>query len=130
MDKLRMMNKNIFEKNLVASLIELLKCPDEEAVTYKFMITPVFEANKNYNSNDDIMRLIYFSEKNIKDRVFNIGDVVKLFSALCPLYPMWIQVSICDRKNKIIELRNSMRFRRPSQIQNVDTGHPPFIVVA
>lgn len=129
MDKLRMMNKDIFEKNLVASLIELLKCSDEEVVTYKFMITPIFEANKNYNSKDDFMHLIFFSEKNIKDRVFNIGDVVNLFSGLSPLYPMWIEVSICDRRNKVIERRHSLRFRRPSQIQNVDTGHPPFIVV-
>ncbi len=129
MDKLRMMNKNIFEKNLVASLIELLKYSDEEVVTYKFMITPIFEANKNYNSKDDFMRLIYFSEKNIKDRVFNIGDVVNLFSALSPLYPMWIEVSIYDNRSKVIELRHSLRFRRPSQIQNVETGHPPFIVV-
>ncbi len=129
MDKLRIMNKNIFEKNLVASLIELLKCSYEEVVTYKFMITPIFEANKNYNSKDDFMRLTYFSEKNIKDRVFNIGDVVNLFSALSPLYPMWIKVSIYDNRGKVIELRHSLRFRKPSQIQNVDTGHPPFIVV-
>lgn len=114
---------------MVASLVELLKCSDEEVVTYKFIITSVFEANKNYNSKDDFMRLIYFSEKNIKDRVFNIGDVVKLFSGLSPLYPMWIEVSVYDKRMKVIELRHSLRFRRPSQIQNVDTGHPPFIVV-
>ncbi len=129
MNTLKLMNKNIFEKNLVASLIELLKCSDEEIFTYKFVITPVFEAHKKYNSKDDFMHLIYFSEKNIKNREFNMEDAVNLFSGLSPLYPMWINVSIYDKESKIIELRHSLRFRRPSQIQNVDTGHPPFKVV-
>lgn len=75
------------------------------------------------------MHLIYFSEKNIKNREFNMEDAVNLFSGLSPLYPMWINVSIYDKESKIIELRHSLRFRRPSQIQNVDTGHPPFKVV-
>ncbi len=129
MNTLKLMNKNIFEKNLLASLIELLKCSDEEIFTYNFVITPVFEPHKKYNSKDDFMRLIYFSEKNIKHREFNMEDAVNLFSGLTPLYPMWINVSIYDKESKIIALRHSLRFRRPSQIQNVDTGHPPFKVV-
>lgn len=129
MDKLRKMSKYIFKKNLIASIIELLKCSEREVVAYEFVITPVVEVNKKYNSNDDIMRLIYFSDKNIKNRIFNMEDTVSLFSALSPLYPMWIEVSIYDKKNKIIELRHSLRFRKPSQIQNVDTEHTPFKVV-
>lgn len=129
MDKLRRMSKDIFQNNFVASLLELLQCSNEEILTYKFIITPVLEANKKYNSKDDFMRLLCFNEKRIQGRTFGLEETVKLFSMLNPLYPLWIEVSIYDKNDKMIELRHSLRFRKPSQIQNVDTGHPPFRVV-
>jgi len=129
MEKLKKMSKEIFKENLILSLNELLKCPTEEITDYKFIATPIIEKGKNYNSKDDIMRLWSFSEKNIAGRIFDLESIVKLFSGLNPLYPMWIEVSVYDSYNKIIELRHSLRFRKPSEIQNLDTGHPPFKIM-
>ena len=129
MAKLRFMNRDIFEKNLVMSLLELLKCSSEEIKKYKYVIIPVFEENKKYNSKDDFMRLTCFNERNLKNRFFGLKETVDLFSGLCPLYPLWIEVFVDDEENKIVVLRHSLRFRKPSQIQNIGTGHPPFRVV-
>jgi len=129
MEKLKKMSKEIFKENLILSLKELLKCPIEEIMDYKFMVIPIIENGKNYNSKDDLMRLWGFSEKNIAGRTFDLENIVKLFSGLNPLYPMWIEVSIYDSNNKIVQLRHSLRFRKPSEIQNVDTGHPPFRIL-
>jgi len=129
MEKLKKMSKEIFKENLILSLKELLKCPIEEIMDYKFMVISIIENGKNYNSKDDLMRLWGFSEKNIAGRTFDLENIVKLFSGLNPLYPMWIEVSIYDSNNKIVQLRHSLRFRKPSEIQNVDTGHPPFRII-
>jgi len=129
MEKLKKMSKEIFKENLILSLKELLKCPIEDIMDYKFMVISIIENGKNYNSKDDLMRLWGFSEKNIAGRTFDLENIVKLFSGLNPLYPMWIEVSIYDSNNKIVQLRHSLRFRKPSEIQNVDTGHPPFRII-
>lgn len=130
MDKLRFMSKEIFKNNLFNAVAELLNCSVEKISSYKYIIVPVYEENKKYNSKDDFMRLLYLNEQRINNRHWDIDEIVDLFSGLCPLYPIWIDISIYDKKNKIIELRHSLRFRKPSQLRNVDTGHPPFKVVS
>jgi hypothetical protein len=126
------MKKSIFKENL-------LKVLDEISVTmntklnrdYKFIVVPVQEEGKSYNSKDDVMRLWLFSDSNIKGKYFDIDSVVDLFSGLEPLYPLWINVSVKENHDEIktIELQTSLRFRKPSELQNQDTGHAPFKAV-
>ena len=128
MEKLRKMCKKDFENNLMLAVCELLQCPIDEIAGYKFTVLPIMEDGKNYSSKDDIMRLWYFTKRNI-NRLFQLDEVVRLFSGLEPLYPLWIEVLLVDEKNNIIQLKHSLRFRRPSELHNTETGHPPFKVV-
>lgn len=72
------------------------------------------------------MRLTLFNDDNLRGRVFDIETIVTLFSGLAPLFPMWIEVFF--REEGIVELKTSLRFRKPSEIKYKETGHPPFII--
>lgn len=116
------MDKFEFKNNLVQTLCEEYK--DFQDV--KFIITPDIEEVKKHNSKDDFMRLTIFNNDNLQGRLFDIEKVVKLFSGLAPLFPIWIKVYF--REKGVVELKTSLRFRKPSEIKYKETGHPPFVV--
>lgn len=123
------MNQETFRSNLLNCIEKILfESKEIETNKYSFVITPVVEENKKLNSTDDYMRLTVLNKTNLENRYFNIDGVVKIFSGLAPLYPLWIDVLIKEFKEDklIIELKTSLRFRRPSILQNQETGHPPF----
>lgn len=123
------MQKSIFKENLIKVLDEISVTMNTKLnKDYKFIVTPVQEEDKSHNSKDDVMRLWLFSDSNIKGKYFNLDSVVDLFSGLEPLYPLWINVSVKEVHDEIntIELQTSLRFRKPSELQNQDTGHAPF----
>ena len=72
------------------------------------------------------MRLNIFNENNINGRLFDIEQIVEIFSGLAPLYPLWIKVYF--KRSGVVELKTSLRFRKPSEIKHKETGHSPFIV--
>ena len=123
------MQKSIFKENLIKVLDEISVTMNTKLnKDYKFIVTPVQEEDKSHNSKDDVMRLWLFSDSNIKGKYFNLDSVVDLFSGLEPLYPLWINVSVKEIHDEIntIELQTSLRFRKPSELQNQDTSHAPF----
>lgn len=126
------MNKLTFKNNLIKVIEELTAKSnillDER---FKFVVVPIIENGKKYSSTDDYLRLWLFSENNLKNRYLNFEQVVEMFSGLAPLFPLWINVSVKDSNEStfIVELQTSLRFRKPSQIQNQETGHPPFKAV-
>lgn len=63
---------------------------------------------------------------SIQGRLFDLEKTVILFSGLAPLFPLWIEVYF--REKGIVELRTSLRFRKPSELKHKETGHPPFII--
>ena len=117
------MNKYEFRNNLVQVLHEKY----EYIRDVQFVITMDVEEGKRHNSTDDYLRLTIFNEGNLGGRLLNMEQVVDMFSSLAPLYPLWIKVYF--REEGIVELKTSLRFRRPSVIKFRETGHPPFTVI-
>lgn len=52
---------------------------------------------------------------------------MRMLSGLAPLYPLWIEVYF--KEGGIVELKTSLRFRKPSVIKYKETGHPPFTII-
>lgn len=121
------LTKEQFKKNLLATLEEMVG--EEKNKEYQFIIIPIIEDNVTYNSTDDYIRLGMLDEKNIKDRLFTIDEAVNFLAQPDGKYPLWIKVSLSEKimDRIIFELKISMRFRTPTQLKYVETGHPPFI---
>ena len=117
------MNKKDFELHLIMTLLE--KGIDAKKVNY--IIKPVVEDGKKYNSKDDFIRLNVFPPNKISRYTFEFTQIIQRFSVLEPYYPLWIDVYPVNEN--IVELRTSLRFRRPSEIQRKETGHPPFRLI-
>lgn len=118
----RIMDKFEFKKNLIQVLNEECVIPQN----VRFIITTEPEMIKKHTSKDDFMRLSIFNENNIIGRLFDIEQIVQMFSGLAPLFPLWIKVYF--KSADLVELKTSLRFRKPSEIKYQETGHPPFVV--
>lgn len=119
-----------FHKNLLATLSEVAQgnsVPNQ----YKLIITPIKEPHAKHNSLDDYMRLALLTDENIVNKFHDISDVVSLLSGPNSSYPLWVDVLPAKRDADfhVFELKTSMRFRKPSELQNKETGHPPFKAV-
>ena len=63
------MDQEIFKENLVKSVLELNICCMNEIHQCRFMIIPVIEDNKKYNSKDDFMRMTVFRRENLNNKL-------------------------------------------------------------
>lgn len=82
------------------------------------------EKGKKYNSIDDFVRLSVFPLDKISNYIFTLDEIVKRFSIFEPYYPLWIDVYV--KEKDIIELRTSLRFRKPSVLLQRGTKNAPF----
>ncbi|AWK06983.1 hypothetical protein HYN56_23225 [Flavobacterium crocinum] len=121
------MTKEQFKKHLLQTIEGIVKGAEDKAV--RFTVNPIKETNVTYNSTDDFIRLWMLNEKNIIGRFFTINEVSDFLSQPNYKFPLWIKVFLTEStaEKLIFELKISMRFRTPSQLKNVDTGHPPFV---
>lgn len=128
MEKLREMNRGIFKDNLIKTIEEIKDELGMELQELKFKIVVVHEPNKPLNARDDSMRLVALSEKNVGTRLLSLDEVSTLLSCNAPFVPIWIDVSLFQFKENetIFKLETSLRFRKPSLLRNVETGHAPF----
>lgn len=128
MKAVREMNKSIFRQNLLLSIKDVLDvemvCEEEIGIE----IVPVFEKDKPLMAQDEIMRLVILSDKNIKGKILTIDQTVNLLAGSQPLVPIWIDVSFKGKVSNliIIVLETSLRMRKPSLLRNAESGHPPF----
>ncbi len=124
MKQCREMNTAIFRANLLATLIELGYDGDAPY----FRITPVYDQSKAPCMYDDMFRLEVLGEENIGGKIIPLDDTVEVLSCMSPLVPTQIKVKYLGKiENKtVFELLTSTRIRKPSQLANIDTGHPPF----
>ena len=67
MDSIKEMSKEIFRNNLMMSIGELMNSEEINEDCIRILITPVYENGKSLTAQDNIMRLILLSDKNIKD---------------------------------------------------------------
>lgn len=117
------MNRAVFE----AHLLDLLLENGLDALSCKYIISPVFEEGKKYTSKDDFVRLNVFPTCKIKDKIYSFDEAVQRFSVLEPYYPIWIDVYV--KEPGVIEMKTSMRYRRPSDLRRRETGREPFMFV-
>lgn len=92
----------------------------------KFTVVPIIEHGKFLNSTDEYLQRGMLNEKNLNGRELDFETVVNMLACRIPLCPIWINVSLKEIKGEVavIELQTSLRFRKPSLLQNQDTGHP------
>lgn len=116
-----------FKQNLHNTIAQKNVVPDISNI--KFIITPIKEVNVKYNSFDDYVRLGMLDKTNFKDRYFSIDEVADFLAFPNQKYPIWIKVLLKDESdgNLIFELQTSMRYRTPTQLKYIESGHPPFI---
>lgn len=115
------MDKKVFKENLIKTLAEI----GIDATTKEYIIYPIQEEGKKYNSKDDFVRLNVFPLDKISNCSFSFEEVINRFSVFAPYYPLWIDVYLRDDER--IDLYTSFRFRKPSELQRKETGHPPFM---
>lgn len=126
--KLREMNKSIFHDNLMKTIYEIVdeKTVDEKKIRFK--IIPVYRKEKHYNGTDDVLRLLFLSDKNIGNRLLSVDTTVKLVAGLSPYVPVWINISFdrMEEDKMIFNFETSLNVRKPSLLINQETGHAPF----
>lgn len=83
-----------------------------------YRVYPIIENGKNYNSTDDIMRLLILP----KPRKCNFDEVISIFTWKEGFYPLWIKVIPA---NQMIILKTSLRMRKAGV--NDDKLFYPFV---
>ena len=122
------MNKSIFYDNLMLTINEIMGDMRLDDRNLRFKIMPVYEKDRSFNGLDNQMRLIALSEKNVGNRLLTVEETVNLAACQTPFAPIWINISLNEMSEHqiIFNFETSLRFRKPSQLRNVETGHPPF----
>ena len=128
MIKLKEMNKTIFYDNLMLTINEIIGNRKLDDKSIRFKIIPVYEKDKSFNGLDNQMRLIALSEKNVGKRLLTVEETVNLVACQSPFVPIWINISVAEMGEHqiIFNFETSLRFRKPSQLRNTETGHAPF----
>ncbi|EAG2315594.1 hypothetical protein BZD61_14345 [Listeria monocytogenes] len=131
MPKLTQMNKQIFKNNLQKTIDEIKQSKNINSLKDRFVIVPIEESGKILDSTDEMMKRMVLTEENIGGKQLGINDTVDVLGGVFPKAPLWINVSflgIID-ETAIFKLDTSLRFRKPTLLQNVETGHAPFKVI-
>lgn len=128
---LKEMNPKIFKKHLQYTIGEIVKAEKNSLDKYFFIINPIVEQGKPLLTIDNFMRMNVLNRKAIEGKKFSIDEVINILTFYSPVVPVWIDVKVYDnlKDGVIFQLDVSLRFRKPSQIGNQDTGHPPFRAV-
>ncbi|PYY29087.1 Uncharacterized protein PIL02S_02026 [Paenibacillus illinoisensis] len=128
MEQIKQMNKEIFKENLLKTIQEISNRKGLQFNDYRFIIEPVRERDKPLNSADDMMRLNILSQDNIGGKKLPLVNAVNILCGLEPMVPIWINVIFVgfDEAIAIFKLQCSLRFRKPTLLRNVETGHAPF----
>lgn len=121
------LTKEQFKQNLLKTIGEVIN--NSGSKDCRFIITPVAEDNVKYNSTDDYIRLWMLNEKNVKGRYFSTDEAINFLAQPNSKYPNWIKIKLAEETTAQLtfELQISMRFRTPTQLKHIETGHPPFI---
>ena len=125
---IREMNKVIFSEYLEMTIDEIKQNEGLKGITEDFIIAAVEEKGKILNGKDEVMRLNILNKNRINKKIFTKDEVVAMLTFFSPLVPIWIDVEyLPDHKEKpVLQLKCSLRLRKPSLLRNQELGHPPF----
>jgi len=59
--------------------------------------------------------------KNMAKNEFTLDKLAKILTPISPLYPLWIEVTYKSEEQGLIEVRFSLRFRKPSELKHKET---------
>lgn len=96
-----------------------------------FKIIPYIDAKKPMYGEDSMFAMIVIPKANVDGKFFTIDQVSRLLSYIRDKGPTQVKVRLFekDQSKTIVELYTSVRIRKPSQMANIETGHPPFRVI-
>ncbi|MDR6553467.1 hypothetical protein [Paenibacillus qinlingensis] len=126
---IKYLDKATFKEHLLITLNEILASQSVKLdLKYKFILVPIKESGKSLNSTDEYLHRGMLNEKNLNGRELDLDTVVNMLTCRIPLCPIWIKVLLKESREDLLifELQTSLRFRKPSELQNQETGHPPF----
>lgn len=128
MKKIGKMNKEIFRAHLLMAVEEIRQEINLDIKQMEFQIVAIHEPGKPLLARDEQMRLWALSEKNVGSRLLSLEETVLLLTSKVPFVPIWVNISYIESKagTAMFKLETSLRFRKPSLLRNVETGHPPF----
>ncbi|EAG9432520.1 hypothetical protein DB724_05445 [Listeria monocytogenes] len=128
MNKTTQMNSEIFQINLEKTLKEIMVAKGLQIDKIRFVIVPVEEKGKMLDGSDEMMKRLVLTKENIGNKQLVLKDVVDVVGGLFPKTPIWINVSFLEINGEkaIFKLETSLRFRKPTLLRNVETGHAPF----
>ena len=121
-----------FNKNANLALSKLLnRSFDEDKDKFIFEVTVDIRSNRKYTTEDGLNLMRFQKHTEIPfykdyDKLFN--GIFVLFSDM-KHYPIDIQLSLKEGFNNVICVKFDPRYRRPSELHNQETGHPPFKVI-
>lgn len=108
------MNNNDFRQHCINILLEV-GVDDYENRTY--IINPVIEENKPYDTYDWIMKLNILPEK----RKYTFEQMIRTFTLWEGYYPCWIDIKSTKSD---IEIDTSLRMRKLKNTKNIGENHP------
>lgn len=122
------MDKFIFSKNLNETILEIIRYGKLNQGEYFLKISPVPEPGKPLLTEDEIMRLNILNKNRVEGKLFSFDEAVQVLAFFSPLVPVWINVQYIGniQEKMVFQLNCSQRLRKPSQLGNQETGHPPF----
>lgn len=126
------MNKHIFARHLELVINEIKQKENLQFNNEMFSIMPIVEQGKLLTGDDEMMRLNILNKSRVNNKLFTKDDVVSMLTFYSPFVPLWIDVehiSTNSDDSLVFLLKCSIRLRKPSQLWNQESGHPPFRAV-
>lgn len=116
------------KKEFVGLFRDLLVDQGIELYNLDIYMFPI-EENKNYNSTDDMFRLVICNPLHeLHTKKLNFDEAIRLLTWKRDKYPMWVDIYI--ENNTKVYLYFSRRFRKPCEVRmRNDSDTSPFRII-
>ena len=123
--------KMILNNSLIAAINELKEKNNISCTQYYIHIYPdTSEKELSRLSSKDLYYKTAFIKGKYESKTFTAEETAKIFSPPMGL-PLWMEMSLLSHKESEmhIKLKISIRFRKPKDLHNKETSHPPIKVL-
>ncbi len=127
MKKFTKFDEEICKQNLILTISEM-GLADKDV---KYKIIPDIDPRKSGNGEDSVFEMVVIPKSNVDGKLFTIEQVSRLFCFIRDKGPTQVKVRLSEDTGSVVvvELHTSVRIRKPSQMANIETGHPPFRII-
>ena len=123
--------KMMLSNSLIAAINELKEKNNISCTRYYIHICPdTSEKELSRLSSNDLYYRDGFLKGAYELKTFTVEETASIFSPPMGL-PLWMDMSLlsCNESEMHIKLKTSIRFRKPKDLHNKDTLHPPIRVL-